>query len=185
MTYHTSFVTAQTSRAPYFRRVPRPIRVTVILARLPPFFKFMCLQPYLSHHDRETARSYRILEKARQKAFKKDGYNSETTRHCLTDLFHKRFDGGEPRLWQLDVSEAIILGLDSLLICSPRYASDSRREKSVGAFLCITSNMFWNDVPCNVSFSTSTDVGERSLDASASSSWSILLEMCFQMNSDI
>ena len=75
----------------------------------------MCLQPQSSSHDRETARSYRILEKARQKAFKKDGYKSESTRLRLTELFRKRFDGGEPRLWQLDVAEAIILGLDSLV----------------------------------------------------------------------
>jgi len=76
----------------------------------------MCLQPQSSSHDCETARSYRILEKARQKAFKKDGYNSESTRLRLTELFRERFDGGEPRLWQLDVAEAIILGLDSLVI---------------------------------------------------------------------
>jgi bloom syndrome protein len=76
----------------------------------------MCLQPHSTSHDCETARSYRILEKARQKAFKKDGYNSESTRCCLVELFRERFDGGEPRPWQLDITEAIILGLDSLVI---------------------------------------------------------------------
>jgi len=74
----------------------------------------MYLQPHSSPHDRETARSYRILEKARQKAFNKDGYNSQVTHHRLTD--RKHFDGGgEPRLWQLHVPEAIILGLDRIL----------------------------------------------------------------------
>ena len=76
----------------------------------------MCLQPRSTSHDRETARSYRVLEKARQKAFKKDSYNSQFTRHRLIELFRERFDGGEPWPWQLDVTEANILGLDSLVI---------------------------------------------------------------------
>ena len=76
----------------------------------------MCLQAHSTSHDRETARSYRILEKARQKAFKKDSYNSESTRRRLTELFSERFDGAEPRAWQLDVTEAILLGVNSLVI---------------------------------------------------------------------
>ena len=88
----------------------------LVLPRPPSFLNFMCLQSHSTSHDRETARSYRVLEKARQKAFKKNGYNSESTRGRLIELFRERFDGGEPRPWQLDVTEAIILGLDTLVI---------------------------------------------------------------------
>jgi ATP-dependent helicase YprA (DUF1998 family) len=76
----------------------------------------MCLQAQLTSHDREIARSYRVLEKARHKALKKDGYNSESTRRRLTELFLEHFDGAEPWSWQLDVTEAILLGVDSLVI---------------------------------------------------------------------
>ena len=77
---------------------------------------FTIFSVHPSLHEREIARSYRILEKARHKAFKKDGYNSASTRHRLTKLFSERFDGAELRPWQLDVTEAILLGLDSLVI---------------------------------------------------------------------
>jgi len=79
----------------------------------------MCLQPHSPHfsqHDHEKDRSYRVLDKARQKAFRKDGYDSATTRRRLTELFRKRFDGAEPRSWQLEVTEAILLGVNSLVI---------------------------------------------------------------------
>src|SRR5258708_5645836 len=79
----------------------------------------MCLQPQRpqsSQHDHETDCSYRILYQARQKAFKKNGYDSSSTQQQLTELFSERFDGNIPRPWQLDVTEAILLGVNSLVI---------------------------------------------------------------------
>jgi bloom syndrome protein len=66
-------------------------------------------------HQRLRSKSYRILEKARAEAARKNGYNSQTTRTELRRLFRERF-GKDPYDWQLDVTEAILLGLDSIVI---------------------------------------------------------------------
>jgi bloom syndrome protein len=63
----------------------------------------------------EQARSYQNLDSARRNAAKKNGYNSSSTRGQLSNLFHTRF-GSNPYEWQLDVTEAILLGLDSVVI---------------------------------------------------------------------
>ena len=71
----------------------------------------------ISDHDAAKARSETLLQKARDTASKKDNYDSEKTRHELRTLFSERFgSGAEPYQWQLDVTEAIILGLDSVVI---------------------------------------------------------------------
>ena len=66
-------------------------------------------------HQRLQSKSYRILERARAEAARKNGYNSQTTRTDLQRLFRERF-GKDPYDWQLDVTEAILLGLDSVVI---------------------------------------------------------------------
>jgi len=66
-------------------------------------------------HVKMLARSYKNLDNARQTAAIDDAYNSPNTRKQLTELFHARF-GGDPHDWQLDVTEAILLGLDTILI---------------------------------------------------------------------
>ena len=79
----------------------------------------MCLQPQSScsgQHNHKKDCSYQILNKAQQKAFKKDGYDSASTWQWVTELFSECFDGATPWLWQLDVTEAILLGVDSLVI---------------------------------------------------------------------
>ena len=43
-------------------------------------------------------------------------YSSETTRKNLVTAFKKAFHGLEPYDWQLDVTEAILLGLDCVVI---------------------------------------------------------------------
>jgi bloom syndrome protein len=55
------------------------------------------------------------LEKARQTAAAKTGYNSTTTRAEVWQLFRQRF-GQDPYEWQIDVTEAILLELDSVVI---------------------------------------------------------------------
>lgn len=66
-------------------------------------------------HDRLHARSYRNLDKAREGAARKSAYDSAKTRHDIQTLFAERF-GTNPYEWQLDVTEAILLGLDSVVI---------------------------------------------------------------------
>src|ERR1700684_1778735 len=74
------------------------------------------LLPFAQHQ----ARSYQNLDSARRNAAKKNGYNSSSTRAQLSDLFHARF-GSNPYDWQLDVTEAILLGLDSVIIAGTGF----------------------------------------------------------------
>ena len=71
--------------------------------------------------DRKHANSYRNLKNAR-KAAKKKNYDTHKTRAALTDIFQERFRNN-PYDWQLDVAEAIILGLDSIVIAGPLRVS--------------------------------------------------------------
>ncbi|KAM6493656.1 hypothetical protein JOM56_010017 [Amanita muscaria] len=70
-----------------------------------------------SDHDVSKALSKTLLQKARDLAAQTTGYDSGQTRHDLWSLFSERFgSGAEPYQWQLDVTEAILLGLDSVVI---------------------------------------------------------------------
>lgn len=63
------------------------------------------------------ARSYKNLEEAREKASRKTRFDSAKTRSDLRTIFHSRFKHDPYNYdWQLDVSEAILLGLDSVVI---------------------------------------------------------------------
>jgi len=64
--------------------------------------------------DCQYARVYRNLQKAREEAARKNGYDSTRTRSDLKSIFRDRF-GKDPYEWQLDVTEAILLGLDSVV----------------------------------------------------------------------
>ncbi|KAJ6481357.1 P-loop containing nucleoside triphosphate hydrolase protein [Mycena vulgaris] len=66
-------------------------------------------------HAKRNAESQVLLREAREKARKKTGYSWEATRRDLTRLFEKEY-GKPPYDWQIDVSEAIILGLDAVVI---------------------------------------------------------------------
>ena len=66
-------------------------------------------------HERLHDKSYKILTKARGAAAQKKGYDLWQTRDELKRLFRERF-GTDPFEWQLDVTEAILLGLDSVVI---------------------------------------------------------------------
>ena len=65
--------------------------------------------------DRKHTNSYHNLENACKAAAKKKNYDTHKTRAALADIFRERF-GNNPYDWQLDVTEAIILGLDSIVI---------------------------------------------------------------------
>ncbi|KAK7008277.1 bloom syndrome [Favolaschia claudopus] len=66
-------------------------------------------------HAKRTADSQHILQEAREKARRRRDFNSEATRQKLEFLFEEQ-TGKKPYEWQIDVSEALILGLDSVVI---------------------------------------------------------------------
>ncbi|KAI0368218.1 hypothetical protein BV20DRAFT_962662 [Pilatotrama ljubarskyi] len=56
------------------------------------------------------------LENARLRAQQERGYNSQRTRQAMSDAFARRTSGMVPHDWQLDVAEALHLGLDCTVI---------------------------------------------------------------------
>ncbi|KAI0038310.1 P-loop containing nucleoside triphosphate hydrolase protein, partial [Auriscalpium vulgare] len=66
----------------------------------------------------EAAKYQANLTAARKEASNTRNYNSTTTRTQITNLFASRFDGKQPYPWQVDVTEAMILGLDCTVIAS-------------------------------------------------------------------
>lgn len=67
-------------------------------------------------HTADVKRSTGNLQRAREEAFKTRGYQSAATRAKLHSEFSKRNDGMVAYDWQVDVSEALLLGLDCSVI---------------------------------------------------------------------
>ncbi|KAH9967817.1 P-loop containing nucleoside triphosphate hydrolase protein, partial [Russula dissimulans] len=57
-----------------------------------------------------------ILQNAWAEATISQGYSSEETHSEITSAFKNAFDGLEPYNWQLDICEALLLGLDCIVI---------------------------------------------------------------------
>ena len=72
-------------------------------------------------YPRLHAEFYTRLEAAREKAEEEDDYDSAAIRAQLTDEFKKRCEGKLPRDWQLDVTEALMLGLNGIVIAGTGY----------------------------------------------------------------
>jgi superfamily II DNA helicase RecQ len=53
---------------------------------------------------------------ARESALKSRNYDSITTRQTIESKFKNIFDGRAPYEWQTDVTEALLLGLDCIVI---------------------------------------------------------------------
>lgn len=68
-----------------------------------------------AHHENIRTRSSANLKAAQRLAAKNKDYNSEQTRERLSNIFTERF-GQTPYSWQLDVTEALLLGLDTVVI---------------------------------------------------------------------
>jgi ATP-dependent helicase YprA (DUF1998 family) len=60
--------------------------------------------------------NYAPLETSRDEATLSRGYDPEKTRAAICKKFSESCDGKEPYTWQVDVCEALLLGLDSLVI---------------------------------------------------------------------
>ena len=58
----------------------------------------------------------KLLDEARVKAHSTRKYDSAQTRAALTAAFQRACPGKVPFSWQLDITEALILGLDCLLV---------------------------------------------------------------------
>ena len=91
----------------------RQFRLSLISSTVLPHSLFM--SPVYHPHFQTQTRSYKNLDKSRKLAAKTSNYDSAATRARVTTLFQERF-GAPPRDWQLDVTEAILLGLDSVVI---------------------------------------------------------------------
>jgi len=63
--------------------------------------------------ERERKISYDLLSEARAK---RDGYNSQATRRTLSDAVTALCPAITPYDWQLDLAEALTLGLDATVI---------------------------------------------------------------------
>jgi len=66
-------------------------------------------------HEASKTRSYRILQAAREKATKEYGYDSQAARTQLVKVFRDRMSF-DPYPWQVDATEAVTLGLDTIVI---------------------------------------------------------------------
>src|SRR6266550_545802 len=67
-------------------------------------------------HLDQIQKSTANLERARQLSAKKQNYSSSATRQKLKHELSTRTNGLEAYDWQLDVSEALLLGLDCTVI---------------------------------------------------------------------
>ena len=72
-------------------------------------------------HQKRSLASQKLLNDARTAASssvrpREDPYSSEITRGKITREFEERMNGLKPYDWQLDVAEALILGLDCVVI---------------------------------------------------------------------
>src|SRR5712671_6233205 len=59
---------------------------------------------------------FHILQDAQAEVTRSRGYSSEEMCSKISSVFKVAFDGLEPYTWQLDVSEALLLGLDCIAI---------------------------------------------------------------------
>ena len=75
----------------------------------------MAQDSHWEDQDHAHARAYKNLQRAREETALKSGYNSSKTRSDLISIFCNRFRH-DPYEWQLDVTEAVLLGLDSVVI---------------------------------------------------------------------
>jgi ATP-dependent helicase YprA (DUF1998 family) len=57
-----------------------------------------------------------LLRTAQDEALKSRQYNSEETRATIVKEFTEVFDGKQPYGWQVDTCEALLLGLDCIVI---------------------------------------------------------------------
>jgi len=63
---------------------------------------------------------FHILQDAQAEVTRSRGYSSEEMCSKISSAFKVVFSGLEPYTWQLDVSEALLLGLDCIAIAGTK-----------------------------------------------------------------
>ncbi|KAJ6597419.1 hypothetical protein B0H10DRAFT_1827172 [Mycena sp. CBHHK59/15] len=76
----------------------------------------MAVQSRLDSHQRNVIKAAAILQKACEDAHKSRNYQSAPTRAKIRTEFRERNDGMVAHEWQVDMGEALHLGLDCSLI---------------------------------------------------------------------
>jgi ATP-dependent helicase YprA (DUF1998 family) len=74
------------------------------------------VQSRLDSHQRDAAKAAAILQKAREEARKSRNYQSAPTRAKIRNEFRERNNGMTAHEWQVDMGEALHLGLDCSMI---------------------------------------------------------------------
>ena len=74
------------------------------------------VQSAVSSARRDHAKGVKCLAVARMEAAQRHQYDSQKTRQKLSDRVQQHFQGHKPYEWQLDTAEALLLGLDSMVI---------------------------------------------------------------------
>ena len=70
----------------------------------------------MNPHAQRKQLSYQSLQNARNKAQKKDKYQYARVRDEIKNWVKERFGGRLPHDWQLDAAEAVLLGLDTIVV---------------------------------------------------------------------
>ena len=68
------------------------------------------------HHESHEAANQRSIDLLNREGGSREGYDGEKTREAFRAAVKAAFNGNEPRKFQLDVAEAMTLGLDSTVI---------------------------------------------------------------------
>ena len=74
-----------------------------------------------------------LLSSAHKSATKSHDYNYTATRHSIETKFQAVFSGKPPYFWQVDVTEALLLGLDCIVIAG----TGSRKTMPFGMLLLL------------------------------------------------
>jgi len=74
------------------------------------------VQSVVSSAEHDHAKGVKCLTVAWTEAAQKHQYDSQKTRQKLSDLVQQYFHGHKPYEWQLNTAEALLLGLNSMVI---------------------------------------------------------------------
>ncbi|EMD34592.1 hypothetical protein CERSUDRAFT_75551 [Gelatoporia subvermispora B] len=81
--------------------------------------------------DPRSEATYSVFRAKRRAAMKSRKYCSEETRQRMADGFRDECDGKEPYTWQLDAAEAVLLGLDCLVVAGTGAGKTYLLEQAV------------------------------------------------------
>jgi len=112
--------------------------------------------------------SYGLLRTAQAKATKSHKYNSEVTRASISQKFIDTFNNKHAYDWQIDTCEALLLGLDTIVIAGTGtgktylFVMPLLMDQTCCKIMIVISplNALEYGNPCNISFSTILNAGQ-------------------------